>query len=99
MNTLKSATLIAVMSVVAGPSLAETVLNDAKSRLYEADYASVLSANGIATGAAVYGQYDADYDVFLSKADVFQPKVAFRHAETDAVMESTFAESKIVASR
>lgn len=90
MNTLKSITLCAALSIVAAPAFSETVLNDAKSRLYEADYAAVLHDNGIAVGAAVYGQYDADYEAYLTDPELFQPmlgkydadyEVYLRHAD------------------
>lgn len=83
---MKSLKISALVALMAAPVAAETVLNAEKSRLYEADYEAVLAENGIAMGAAVYGQSDADYDVYLTDANLFPPLLGHSDADYEAVL-------------
>lgn len=99
MNPLKSITLFALLATVAVPASAEVVMNDEKSRLYEADYEVVLAENGYNVGVAVYGKYDADYDVYLTAADVFKPILGRYDADYEVQLNHAGFAETLIASR
>lgn len=55
----------------------------------DADYEAVLAARGFATGAAIYGQYDASYDAILTPANFFETAALGQH---DAGYEPVLAD-------
>ncbi len=96
MTFLKSITLGAVVGLIAGQAMAETVLNTDTTRLYEADYAAHLDSNGYAVGVAVYGQHDADYDAFLTDAALFKPLLGHHDADYEVHLNhAAFVETTV----
>lgn len=83
--TSKTAILGAILALAATPVLADASIVDAiaKKKLaevsqpdptlgqYDADFEIILAERGVATGTAIYGQSDADYDAYLTPADFF----------------------------
>ena len=98
MTPLKSIALFVAVSLAAGPALAEVVLHSEQSRLYEADYEAVLAENGIAIGAALYGSYDASYDVYLTDPELFQPILGKYDADYEGIIDRAAFAPVIVAS-
>ncbi|PXW72519.1 hypothetical protein C7964_101631 [Loktanella sp. PT4BL] len=99
MTPLKSIALFVAVNVFAGPVFAEAVLSNDKSRLYEADYEAVLAENGIEVGAAVYGSYDASYDIYLTDADLFPPLLGKYDADYEVVLDYAAFAPVVIASR
>ncbi|SIT91302.1 hypothetical protein SAMN05421665_3313 [Yoonia rosea] len=99
MTPLKSIALFVAVSVAAGPAFAEVVLNNEKSRLYEADYEAVLAENGIEVGAAVFGSYDASYDVYLTDVDLFPSLLGHYDADYEVALDHAAFGPVVVASR
>ena len=97
-STRTTFALIAAL-MTAAPVGAEVILNDAKSQLYEADYAAVLAENGIPTGVAVYGAHDADYDVYLTDAAVFPPLLGQYDADYEVMLDRASFTETVIALR
>ncbi|MEO1537864.1 MAG: hypothetical protein AAFR73_09045 [Pseudomonadota bacterium] len=86
MRTIKTLTFAALCSAVAGPVLADAAMIDIKEKMYDADYQAIVSGYGYTVGVAVYGAYDADYDVILSDPELFQPVLGHYDADYEGVL-------------
>lgn len=99
MKALKSVCLSAVILATATPGLSDAAMHDYKANLYDADYATDIAAHGYVVGAAVYGQYDADYDAHLTDADLFQPVLGHHDADYEAHIDRAAFAPTTLASR
>ncbi|MEL6376806.1 MAG: hypothetical protein AAFQ04_06330 [Pseudomonadota bacterium] len=72
-------------------SMATSVFADAahvdyKQNLHDASYEAILADYGYKVGAAVYGKYDADYDTYLTNADVFLGPLGTHDADYEVIL-------------
>ncbi len=56
---------------------------------YDADYEGVLASRGTATGTAIYGQNDADYEAFLTPDNFFATAALGQYdADYEVILEA-----------
>lgn len=87
MDRLKTLALAAICSFATAPAFADAALVDVKEKLYDADVEVVAADYGYVIGTAAYGANDADYDVYLTAAEVFPPLLGHYDADYEAVLK------------
>ena len=98
MPPIKSLALAALCTALSGPAFADAAMQDAKANLYDADYEVQLADHGYAVGVLAYGTNDADYDVFLSDAALFQPVLGQYDADYEIKLNrAAFSELEVAA--
>lgn len=95
-TTFAFAALFTLSSV---PLYADAAMVDVKQNMYDADFETTLATYGYTVGTAVYGNHDADYDVYLSDAGLFQPVLGHYDADYEGVLMPASAFTTEIASR
>ncbi len=98
MRALKTLTLATICTAFAAPVLADAAMFDAKATMYDADFETSIAEHGYIVGAAAYGHDDADYDVYLSDAGLFQPVLGNYDADYEVKIDrAAFAPTEIAS--